>query len=126
AIADFRRGQRDAASMMSAIRSNILVVPTPGHDRVFVGHAVGVSWLYAFTSCEQLSRFTLARSWAAAPLPFAWITGARLLDDLLARLPEPCGVALDVAGDAPMLLPPLTGVVPDALALDQRSRRPAQ
>ncbi|WP_329071037.1 hypothetical protein [Amycolatopsis sp. NBC_01480] len=28
------------------------------------------------------------------------------------------GVALDVAGQAPMLLPPVRGIVPDELAVD--------
>jgi hypothetical protein len=88
-----------------------------------VGRASGIYWLYAFTSRHTLARFVTARGQDNRSWPFASVRGARLLDDTLHQLPAPCGLAVDVVGPSPMLLPPVVGIVPDYLAIDVHPRR---
>lgn len=116
-IARFRAGQITAADMMAAIRAAVLLVPVVEPDRVWVGTSAGMGWLCAFTTTKQLARFARARGEGDREWSFARVRGERLLGPLLRGLGCVCGVALDVAGPQPMLLPPLRGVVDDDLAL---------
>ena len=116
-IAQFRAGQITAADMMAAMRAAVLLVPVVGPDRVWVGTSAGMGWLCAFTTTEQLARFASARGEDDREWSFARVRGERVLGPLLRGLPCVCGVALDVGGPQPMLLPPLPGVVNDDLAL---------
>ncbi|GAB2722484.1 SseB family protein [Kitasatospora kifunensis] len=82
------------------------------------GDVGGVRWLYVFTGEAGLARFASARG-LVAPVEYLTVYGARLLDVAMPALGVPAGVALDVAGPAPFLLPPVVGVVPDAVAVDR-------
>jgi hypothetical protein len=114
AIARFRPGETDAASMMSALRAGVLLVPVTASGQVLVGRARGASWLYVFTGRDELVRFAAVSAEGTGLDGFVVVRGSRLLDEVVADLPVVCGVAIDVAGRSPMLLPPLPSVLPAA------------
>lgn len=129
-IRDFyaERGDRDA--LLAAFREAAVIVPMAGPRSLWNGSVRGTRWLYAFTSQGELQRFVHAKAaqddadLAAqhGRISFVTVLGFRLLDDVLPDLVrevrEPAGVVVDVAGAYPMLLPPTSGVVPDAIAVD--------
>lgn len=47
--------------------------------------------------------------------------GARLLDETLAEIGVPCGVAVDVGSEGAFLLPPARGVVPGHVVVTEDS-----
>ncbi|WP_327065797.1 hypothetical protein [Kitasatospora sp. NBC_01302] len=55
----------------------------------------------------------------AEPVEYLTVYGWRLLDVAVPMLGVPAGIALDVAGTAPFLSPPVVGVVPDAVAVER-------
>ncbi|MFF7949734.1 hypothetical protein [Streptomyces griseorubiginosus] len=98
-------------------------------DAMCSGEADGVRWLHAFTSLTELNRFARARAAAGTDAGSAdgriryWtVLGSRLLDvavpAAVAETRTPTGVAVDVGGVRPLLLPPLSGIVPDRVAVD--------
>jgi hypothetical protein len=120
-IAEFRAGAVDAAAMLAAVRASVLIMPLTGAGQVLAGRARGVGWLYVFTSIEELARWARARDEGDPMWRYASIRGDRVLDRVVAGLDRPCGVAVDVAGARPMLLPPLPKVVPPSVALPDRT-----
>ncbi|MFI6448119.1 hypothetical protein [Kitasatospora sp. NPDC050543] len=56
---------------------------------------------------------------ANAGWPYVTVHGARLLDIAVPAVGVPAGVVLDVAGPSPAFLPPVTGIVPDSVAVDR-------
>lgn len=102
---------------------------TAQDDAMCSGEADGVRWLYAFTSPIELNRFARARAeagtdagWANGRIRYWTVLGSRLLDvavpAAVAETRTPAGVAVDVGGVRPLLLPPLSGIVPDRVAVD--------
>ncbi|MEU9330108.1 SseB family protein [Streptomyces canus] len=140
-IHDLYDGQGDGDRLLAAFRTAALYVPfdqsaedagevngTQG-DAMCSGEADGVRWLYAFTSTTELERFARARAeagtdpgWASGRIRYWTVLGSRLLDiavpTAVAESRTPTGVAVDVGGIRPLLLPPLSGVVPDQVAVD--------
>lgn len=116
-IRNFCAGTRSAADLLATIRRAVLFLPISDADEVFVGDARGLGWVYAFTSLPELARFARARNAGDQSWPYVSMRGAMVLDHVLASAPRPCGVAIDVAGAHPMLLPPIVGVVADAAAV---------
>lgn len=129
-IRDFyaERGDRDA--LLATFREAAVIVPMAGPRSLWNGSAQGTRWLYAFTSESELRRFVHAKAarddadLAAqrGRISFVTVLGFRLLDDVLPdfvrEVREPAGVAVDVCGAYPMMLPPTSGIVPDAIAVD--------
>lgn len=116
-IRDFCAGSRSVADLLATIRRAVLLLPISDADEVFVGDARGLGWVYAFTSVQELARFARARDAGDQSWPYVSMRGAMVLDHVLPGAPRPCGVAIDVAGAHPMLLPPVVGVVADAAAV---------
>lgn len=86
----------------------------------------GVRWVCGFTDEAALARFAQARSSVdgaeavGRSWEFAELRGARLLDEIIPAMGVPAGVAVNVADpDGSMLFPPVTGIVPDAVAVDR-------
>ncbi len=77
----------------------------------------GIRWLFAFTDVTALERFAEARG---EDVP-AWVPvyGARLLDQVVPRAGGPSGIAVDAGSEAGFVLPPVTGIVPDRVAVDR-------
>jgi SseB protein N-terminal domain len=103
--------------MIGEFRRSRVLVPVDGGG-VLAADFGGVCWLYAFSDEESLSRFATARGNAAGTeVSYMSMYGARLLDVAVPAVGVPAGVAVDVAGPSPLLLPPMGGVVPDAVAV---------
>ncbi|MDT0486205.1 SseB family protein [Streptomyces doebereineriae] len=152
-IHDLYDGQGDGDRLLAAFRAAALYVPFAAVDAdrdpetsvadaddaqdqaMCSGEADGVRWLYAFTSTAELERFARARAeagtdpgWASGRIRYWTVLGSRLLDiavpAAVAESRTPAGVAVDVGGIRPLLLPPLSGVVPDQVAVDLIDRTP--
>jgi hypothetical protein len=121
-VAAFRGGTGHPARMLGEFRRAVLLAPL-ADGALMSGAQRGVRWIYVFTDEEALARFALARGAGTGAGEREWeclsVLGARLLDAVIPTLDGPTGVVVDVAdGEGAMLLPPVTGIVPDAVAVD--------
>lgn len=125
-IAAVRAGEGDPAAMVGEFRRTAVLVPLI-EGGLCTAEQGGVRWIQAFTDEEQLAAYARVResgpygsgAETAQEWEYAAVLGARLLDVFLPRMPEPAGVAIDVADeDGAMLLPPVAGVVPGRAAVD--------
>ncbi|OIJ63298.1 hypothetical protein WN71_034965 [Streptomyces mangrovisoli] len=122
------RELRAMAELGEFRRSRVLLPmgATPGADGTEAPLTVdlgGVRWILAFSGEPALARFALARGEAGRAWPYRGVWGAALLDaavpTVTAATGMPCGVLVDAAdGARGLVLPPVTGVVPDAVAVD--------
>lgn len=102
---------------------------------MWCGELDDIRWLFAFTSTGEMHAF-LQQKWEAAEpdeLPaelaryvrYLRVGGAELLQELLPELVErdrvPMGVVVDVSSGLRAFLPPVSGIVPDGIALDKES-----
>lgn len=102
-------------------RSQVLVPVVNGS--LLSAEAGGIRWLFAFTDLAALERFAEARGEAVPErIP---VYGARLLDQVIPRVDGPTGIAVDAGSPAGLVLPPVTGIVPDAVAVDVSSKESA-
>ncbi|MFC4951230.1 SseB family protein [Pseudonocardia sp. GCM10023141] len=99
-----RRGDPDA--LVRSFRRAELVVALTDDDAMLALTDRGVQWLCAFTSTEALARFAVAREAGDRSWSFRRAAGAALQDS---RGNAPLGVAVDLAGEQPMLFPPAPG-----------------
>ncbi|MDQ0763456.1 hypothetical protein QFZ22_004073 [Streptomyces canus] len=98
-------------------RSQVLVPVVAGS--LLSAEAGGIRWLFAFTDLAALERFAEARGEAVPErIP---VYGARLLDQVIPRVDGPAGIAVDAGSPSGLVLPPVTGIVPDAVAVDAAS-----
>jgi hypothetical protein len=122
-IADRRAGQGDPRDMVGELRRALVLVPIDSGG-LWTAELGGVRWICAFTDEAALARFALARetagnSTAGRDWQFSVLRGARLLDEVVPAMDVPAGVAVNVADpDGSMFFPPVTGIVPDAVAVD--------
>jgi len=102
-------------------RSEVLV---PVVDGSLVSAESGaIRWLFAFTDEAALERFAEARG---EPVPERIpVYGARLLDQVIPKMDGPAGIAVDAGSPTGLVLPPVTGIVPDAVAVDVLLKEPA-
>ncbi|MET8075292.1 SseB family protein [Streptomyces sp. NPDC005303] len=137
-IHDLYDGHGDSERLLAAFRAAALYVPFAEEadgaedaegEAMCSGEADGVRWLYAFTSTAELERFARTRAeagtdpgWASGRIRYWTVLGSRLLDVAVpAAVTEtrtPTGVAVDVGGIRQLLMPPVSGVVPDRVAVD--------
>ncbi|TQF06404.1 hypothetical protein E6W39_34595 [Kitasatospora acidiphila] len=110
-------GQIDSARVVLEFRRSAVLVPTRGGEPL-AADLGGVQWLYAFTGEDALMRYAQAGE-LGPEVPYLTVYGWRLMDVAVPAMGVPAGVAVDVAGPAPFLLPPVRGVVPDAVAVDR-------
>ncbi|WP_405470637.1 SseB family protein [Streptomyces canus] len=102
-------------------RSEVLVPVVDGS--LLSAEAGGIRWLFAFTDEAALERFAEARG---EPVPERIpVYGARLLDQVIPRVNGPAGIAVDAGSPTGLVLPPVTGIVPDAVAVDAPSKESA-
>lgn len=108
----FHRQGGSFAQVLSTFRETEVVVPVRD-GRLLTAECGGVRWSLAFSGEAGLDAYRAARDEAAdGSLSWVRVTGARLLDVAVPGTDGPAGVALDVAGDRPVLFPPVRGVVP--------------
>ncbi len=119
-IAVFRAGSGDPSRMLGEFRRAVLLAPV-ADGGLMSGKSGGVRWIYAFTDEDALARFALARDAGDQEWEYLSILGARLLDAVIPGVDGPTGVVVNAAdGEGAMLLPPVTGIVPDAVAVDSQ------
>ncbi|MEU6330008.1 SseB family protein [Streptomyces sp. NPDC047049] len=134
-MAAFLRGEGDPQALVEAAQSAELLLPLLGESAVWSGELDGMHWLFAFTSAGEMHAF-LQQKWEAAEpgeLPaelaryarYLRVSGEELLRELLPGLVErdrvPMGVVVDVSSGLRAFLPPVSGIVPDGMALDKES-----
>ncbi|MFJ7775340.1 SseB family protein [Streptomyces yangpuensis] len=110
--------RRQFAALLGEFRRTAVLVPFDEHDSMWTAELNGVRWICAFSDEEALAAFARARGDAAREWTYRTVLGARLLDVMVPMLPGPGGVALDAGSEGGMLFPPVSGVVPDAVAVD--------
>ncbi|MEU6913694.1 SseB family protein [Streptomyces olindensis] len=112
-------GRSEFAVLLEAFRDAAVLVPLY-HGGWLTADFGGIRWILAFSDESALARYALARDEADREWTYQTVLGARLLDLAVPKAGVPCGVALDAADGAEhaLLLPPVTGIVPDAFAVD--------
>jgi hypothetical protein len=118
-IAERRAGAGDPRALVGEMRRSILLVPSDGGGGLWSARSGGVRWICGFTDEEALARFAQQRGAGERPLEYAALLGARIVDEIVPTLGEPAGLAVDIASEeGAMFFPPVTGIVPDAAAVD--------
>ncbi|MDO0914488.1 SseB family protein [Streptomyces sp. DT2A-34] len=107
-------GSGDLRAVVGEFRRSELLVPVVDGSLLSV-EAGGIRWLFAFTDDAALTRFAEARGETIDERVPAY--GAWLLDRVIPRVGGPVGVAVDAGSAAGMVLPPVAGIVPDAVAV---------
>ncbi|MEV5548863.1 hypothetical protein AB0L35_22520 [Streptomyces sp. NPDC052309] len=112
--------RREFAALLETFRDTAVLVPLRDGGWLTADFG-GVRWILAFTDESALARYALARDEADREWPYQAVLGARLLDVAVPEAGVPCGVAVDVADgtEHAVLFPPVSGVVPDAFAVDR-------
>ncbi|MBC2864073.1 SseB family protein [Streptomyces mexicanus] len=118
ATVDARR--RRFTEVLSAFRDTAVLVPVEDHGWLTVDLG-GVRWILAFSDEPSLARYALSQGRGHEEWTYERVLGARLLDVAVPVARVPCGVALDAAdgGERAVLFPPVSGIVPDAYAVDK-------
>lgn len=111
-IGSYYAGFGQPTALRSALREAALLVPVTDDDRVFLVRSGGLGWVCAFTAVEEYARYMLARETMTAggivperQYRYHTFRGSRLLE-YAAQQEEPTGIAVDIAGRAPMAFPP--------------------
>ncbi|MEU1704756.1 hypothetical protein ABZ478_05055 [Streptomyces sp. NPDC005706] len=116
---DVRRRRREFAALLGEFRRTAVLVPLDADENPLTADQEGVRWILAFSNEPALARFAIARGEGEREWAYRRVLGARLLDAGVPAVEAPCGVALDAAdGDEGVLFPPVSGIVPDAVAVD--------
>ncbi|MFD4141482.1 SseB family protein [Streptomyces sp. NPDC058572] len=110
--------RREFAALLGEFRRTAVLVPFDAYGSLWTADHGGVRWICAFSDEEALADFAQARGEAEREWTYRTVLGARLLDVMVPMLSGPAGVALDAGSDGGMLFPPVTGIVPDAVAVD--------
>ncbi|MFF7546003.1 SseB family protein [Streptomyces canus] len=115
-------GQGDLRAVVGEFRRSEVLVPVVDGS-LLSAESGGIRWLFAFTDEAALERFAEARG---EPVPERIpVHGARLLDQVIPRVDGPAGIAVDAGSPTGLVLPPVTGIVPDAVAVDVPSKESA-
>lgn len=116
---DSTRIRQEFDALLGEFRRTAVMLPLGGDGCPLTADFSGVRWIYAFSDEAALARFAIMRGDGAREWEYQRLLGARLLDGVIPALGMPCGVALDVGSEgAEVLLPPVLGIVPAAVAVD--------
>ncbi|WP_369169780.1 SseB family protein [Streptomyces sp. R28] len=108
----------DLRAVVGEFRRSELLVPVVDGSLVSA-EAGGIRWLFAFTDDAALTRFAQARGETVQErVP---VYGAWLLDRVIPRADGPVAIAVDAGSATGMILPPVAGIVPEAVAVDAES-----
>lgn len=120
----FYRGEGDGQRLVEAFRvSRVVLQVLEDPLRIVTLPARGLSWVPVFTDPEGLARFLRARGEGDREARFVTVSGAHVLDVYLPALPGPMGVVVDPLSRSPVVLPPVSGIVPEEIAVDVTGRR---
>ncbi|MFF2805728.1 SseB family protein [Streptomyces sp. NPDC058000] len=117
-VAAFHEARPNPAALVGEFRRAVVMLPMV-NDAILAADMDGIRWLYAFSGEDALSRFAAGRgSESATEWQYVTVSGARILDVLIPAIEGPAGVALDAGSAEGMLFPPVSGIVPDHVAVD--------
>lgn len=98
---------RSSEALRAAFSDAVVVVALTGDDRLLVSEFGRVDWLLAFTSVDEFAHYMTARGVApGSEYRYHTLLGRRIVDEFTARCARPTGVAIDIAGVAPIAFPP--------------------
>ncbi|GAB4584364.1 hypothetical protein [Nocardia sp. IFM 10818] len=119
-IESFYAGFGNPAALREAFREAVLLVPLAEGARITTSKYRGVDWICAFTSAGEYAGWLSRREEldAAGAYPYRTLKGWRLAD-FAAGCVNPTGVAVDIAGRAPMAFPPNVSEERAAIAQEQ-------
>ncbi|CAM5257359.1 hypothetical protein SGLAM104S_09663 [Streptomyces glaucescens] len=116
-IAERRAGVGDPRALVGEMRRSVLLVPVSG---LWSARSGGVRWVCGFTDEAALARFAVHHGPGDRSMDHVALLGARIVDEIVPSLGEPAGLAVDIAtDDGSMFFPPVTGIVPDGVAVDR-------
>lgn len=119
-IAAIYGGYGNGRELVARFRQTGVLVPADD-GRLLACDRGGIRWLLAFTRERELAAWVVDRGGdPRRDVDYLRVRGERLLDVAIPALGRPAGVAVDIAGGRPMFFPPLSGIVPDAVAIDVR------
>lgn len=98
----------NADALQRAVHDSVLYVLPLGEESLMCSAMGGVDWVLAFTSVAEVARYALAKG--ADPgeeVDYLSVTGEHLVEQVLPGWGRPAGVAFDVAGAEPFLMPVL-------------------
>ena len=107
-IALVRAGLGRTRPLWHSLRGSVLHCPRSGEDGLLGADAVGIHWVFAFTSLQELAAFTLTRGPGDVAADHVAVRGDRLVDLLVQRSASVAsvhGLCVDASGAQPMLLP---------------------
>ncbi|MFG2264764.1 hypothetical protein [Streptomyces sp. NPDC048720] len=118
-FADHRQRFR---ARLGEFRRRRVLVPYGEEGAALTVETHGARWLLAFTDQGALARYALARGERDRAWRYRAVWGAAVLDagvPAVAGAGLPCGVLVDAGdGERGLVLPPVVGIVPDAVAVD--------
>ncbi|MFD5828992.1 hypothetical protein [Lentzea sp. NPDC060358] len=112
----YRGGEGDPEAFVRAFRASTVYLRREDPLSLPVITFGGLDWLAVFSGPDLLREHVAQRGEPAAD--YLAVTGERLLDHYLPALPGRTGVVFDTGTEHMMTLPPVRGVVADALAVD--------
>lgn len=117
------RGRREFAAVLGGFRRRRVLVPYGESGDALTVETHGARWLLAFTDEVALARYVRARGEGDRPWRYRAVWGAAVLDagvPAVAGAGLPCGVLVNAGdGERALVLPPVVGIVPEAVALDR-------
>ncbi|MGW8553807.1 SseB family protein [Streptomyces tubercidicus] len=116
-VATAHAGHPNPAALVGEFRRTSVLLPVV-NDSLMSAELSGIRWLYAFSDEQELARFAMSRGAPETELPYVRAIGARLLDVVIPAIEEPAGVVLDAGSEQGMVFPPVSGIVPDSVAVD--------
>ncbi|GAA4039947.1 hypothetical protein GCM10022233_05630 [Streptomyces shaanxiensis] len=122
-IDDADMALENVRAVLGEFRRSLVLVPIRDGG-ILTGDQGGLRWVFAFTDTDTLTAFAQARG-EGGRWEFRRVYGARLLDETLAEIGVPCGVAVDVGSEGAFLLPPAQGIVPGRVAVTEDSEQGA-
>ncbi|MFG2777475.1 SseB family protein [Streptomyces prunicolor] len=105
-------------------RRRRVLVPYGENGAALTVETHGARWLLAFTDEAALARYARAHGESDRPWQYRAVWGAAVLDAgvpaVAAGAGLPCGVLVDAGdGERGLVLPPVVGIVPEAVAVDR-------
>ncbi len=126
AVLQVRAGQGDMDLVVRLFRRATVWLETEdgelGTQLVRSVHVQGLNWLPVFSSLPRLAAFAAATGRGQRRVTYGTAPGAEVLDRCLPVLPPATGLVLDPISDHVLSLPPVPGIVPDAVAISTESR----
>ncbi|MEU1405732.1 hypothetical protein ABZ471_25825 [Streptomyces sp. NPDC005728] len=119
--------RRRFRALLGEFRRRRVLVPYGENGAALTVETHGARWLLAFTDEVALGRYARARGDGDRTWRYRAVWGAAVLDAGVPAVAEatglPCGVLLDAGdGERGTVLPPVVGIVPEAVAVDGPAR----